>query len=424
MTILYSSLSATVLIAVIALVRRAALHRLPKNTFRVLWIGAALRLLLPFSVEFQYSFFTLVHTLLRKNSGDLPFSPIVLEETRGEIGRAAHSLFSIPEVLWLAGFCVMTGFFLTSYIRSMGKFRHASPVSGAYAQSLPIKQPPHVRVRLCERIPAPLTYGIFHPVILPPHGVDWDDRETLSMILAHEYTHIRRHDCLVKLLFTAALCVHWFNPAVWLLCRLANWDIELACDEKTIRSMGEDSRFSYARVLLCQAEKTPGVFQLFSHFGKHGVEERVISALKQRRQSVWRGALACLLVAGTLAVFGTGAARGLDAGPKPSSGVLSEGEPWISVSFCSDAPADTFDQLKLTTPEGEPYPLKAQQCYTYQLNQEAFKQGVVNGQVTERTLQGEYLFLTNASAELCLISQDPMIYQIGKLTVHLTGGDS
>ena len=83
MTILYSSLSATVLIAVIALVRRAALHRLPKNTFRVLWIGAALRLLLPFSVEFQYSFFTLVHTLLRKNSGDLPFSPIVLEETRG-----------------------------------------------------------------------------------------------------------------------------------------------------------------------------------------------------------------------------------------------------------------------------------------------------------------------------------------------------
>lgn len=63
MTLLYNSLSAAVLIAVIALIRVLTLHRLPKNTFCVLWTAAALRLLLPFSIESEYSFMTFLRSL-------------------------------------------------------------------------------------------------------------------------------------------------------------------------------------------------------------------------------------------------------------------------------------------------------------------------------------------------------------------------
>lgn len=426
MRILYSSLSATILIAVIALIRGAALHWLPKNAFRILWIGAAVRLLLPFSIEFQYSFFTLLRGLLRRDGRTLPSSSALVGEAGGTLGGASGNAFPALEVLWLAGFCLMVVFFLASYIRSMGRFRRAVPVNAAGARILPIKLPPRVRIRQLDGIGAPLTYGILRPVILLPCGVDWGDPETLSVILAHESTHIQRHDCLVKLLITAALCAHWFNPAVWLLCRLANRDMELACDGKTIRSLGEGSRFSYARVLLCQAEKTPVTVQLFSHFVKHGVEERVTSALKQRRPSPWREVLACLIVAVTLAVFGTAAESSPEvqvSGNVYAMERILSGESCVSICFgsYSDDPVETFDQLNLTTPEGKPYRLKAQQYYIYQLTREAFEQGIVNGQVMESTPEGKSLFITNASTKLCLISLDPVVYQIGELTTLMEG---
>ena len=54
-------------------------------------------------------------------------------------------------------------------------------------------------------------------------------------ILTHELVHIRSLDCLRKWLLTSALCVHWFNPLVWLMVYTANRDLELACDETVLR---------------------------------------------------------------------------------------------------------------------------------------------------------------------------------------------
>ena len=82
-----------------------------------------------------------------------------------------------------------------------------------------------------DRISSPLTYGILHPVILLPRQNLSLPQETLDCILTHEYVHIRRFDCLLKLLLTAALCLHWLNPLVWVMYLLANRDIELCCDE-------------------------------------------------------------------------------------------------------------------------------------------------------------------------------------------------
>ena len=86
-----------------------------------------------------------------------------------------------------------------------------------------------------DRIASPLTFGVLHPVILMPKGTDWKDGRTLQYVLEHEFVHILRFDTLSKLLLIGAVCVHWFNPMVWVLYILANRDLELSCNETVVR---------------------------------------------------------------------------------------------------------------------------------------------------------------------------------------------
>lgn len=75
----------------------------------------------------------------------------------------------------------------------------------------------------------------------------------------HEYVHIRRFDCLLKLLLTAALCLHWLNPLVWVMYLLANRDIELCCDEVVLPRMGLEKRSVYAMTLIDLEEQKSGL---------------------------------------------------------------------------------------------------------------------------------------------------------------------
>lgn len=100
------------------------------------------------------------------------------------------------------------------------------------------------------RISSPLTFGVLRPVILVPKKTDWTDETALRYVLEHEFVHIQRFDVLSKLLLIAAVCVHRFNPLVWVMYVLANRDLELSCDETVLRRFGGDVRAAYARVLI------------------------------------------------------------------------------------------------------------------------------------------------------------------------------
>ena len=100
------------------------------------------------------------------------------------------------------------------------------------------------------RISSPLTFGVLRPVILVPKKTDWTDETALRYVLEHEFVHIQRFDVLSKLLLIAAVCVHRFNPLVWVRYVRANRDLELSCDETVLRRFGGDVRAAYARVLI------------------------------------------------------------------------------------------------------------------------------------------------------------------------------
>lgn len=315
MSLFQMSVAGGVLILFIVVIRALAIHRLPKTTFLALWMIAALRLLLPFSIPLPFNihigldvFSDVVQELPSGNiastlSGDSPPSY--------DIGTAVPSPatehISTFEILWLVGVLLLAIYFSISYFRSMRKFRMSIPDNTPYIQNWltahQISRP--LAVRSSDLISSPLTYGILHPVILLPKKLDRNDQVALKYVLTHEYVHIRRFDAITKILFAAVLCIHWFNPFVWVMYVLANRDMELSCDAWVIRMMGAKNRSSYALMLIKMEERRNGMSALYSHFGKNAISERIEAIMKFKKTSILACAFALVLVVGATTAFAT-----------------------------------------------------------------------------------------------------------------------
>lgn len=308
MSLFQMSVAGGVLILFIVVIRALAIHRLPKTTFLALWLIAALRLLLPFSISLPSN----IHIGLDVFSDvvqELPSGNIASTLQGGsppsyDIGSAVPSpvteRISIFVMLWLVGALLLVLYFSISYLRSMRKFRMSIPDNTPYIQNwLAAHQIfRFLAVRSSDLISSPLTYGILRPVILLPKKLDRNDQVALKYVLTHEYVHIRRFDAITKILFVAVLCIHWFNPFVWVMYVLANRDMELSCDAWVIRVMGSNNRSSYALMLIKMQERKNGVSALCSHFGKNAISERIEAIMKFKKTSAVACALAFVVVVG------------------------------------------------------------------------------------------------------------------------------
>ena len=118
------------------------------------------------------------------------------------------------------------------------------------------------RVLLCsDKVPVyesrslqtPVLAGLLRPAIYLPEG--FVQRE---MAVRHELCHLERCDLWRKWFIQLIVCVHWFNPAVYLMRREANRLSELACDEAVVRGMDDTGRRSYANMLLHTVKSASG----------------------------------------------------------------------------------------------------------------------------------------------------------------------
>ena len=261
MNLLQMSFSGAAFITAVVMIRALAINKLPKKTFLVLWELVMLRLLIPFSIPSMFSVYTLVthrisSTALPEVGSDytIPTMQVLFVTPQGAEQPPADSLSSasIWFIIWCAGTILTALLFVISYLRCLIEFRTALPVHNHYIEKWlaqrPLKRP--ILVRQTDRISAPLTYGIFRPVILMPKKMDWKNEKQLHYVLSHEYVHIYRYDTVTKLIATLALCIHWFNPFVWVMYIFFNRDIELACDESVIRQLGEISKSDYSLMLI------------------------------------------------------------------------------------------------------------------------------------------------------------------------------
>ncbi len=319
MSLLQMSFSGAVFITAVVMIRAAAINKLPKKTFLVLWELVMVRLLIPFSIPSVFSVYTLVtHGLssaaLPEVTTDynMPAVEGVFAATGGMEQPPADILSSVSLwfIVWCAGMIPAALFFVISYLRCLMEFRTALPVRSHYVEKWleqqTLKRP--VLVRQSDRISTPLTYGIFRPVILMPKKTDWKNEKQLQYILTHEYVHIYRYDTVTKLLAACALCVHWFNPFVWVMYRLFNRDIELACDESVIRQFGEKSKSAYSLMLVNMEAAKSGLLPFCNNFSKNAVEERITAIMKMKKTSLFAICIAAMLIVGVTTTFATSAA--------------------------------------------------------------------------------------------------------------------
>lgn len=304
MNILQMSISAGVMILVITTIRALAINCLPKRTFLVLWGIVMARLLLPFSCPSPLSFYSLINysNILVSSA---PSAGILINSDK--ITTASFPDFSLLVWIWGIGMALCVLYFIVAYFKCHCEFKDSCPIENIFTVQW-------LKNHKCNRsisihqtccISAPLTFGIFRPVILMPIQTDWADARKMEYVLEHEYVHIQHFDGITKLIMITALCVHWFNPLVWAMYILVNRDIELSCDEKVIRIFGENVKSAYALTLINMEERKSALFPLCNNFSKNAIEERIEAIMKTRRGTKSAIIIACALVVITIMVFAT-----------------------------------------------------------------------------------------------------------------------
>lgn len=314
MSLLKMNFSASVFILAIIIIRSLLLHRLPKKTFLVLWGVALCRLLIPFEFSSRFSIYSAMDMLKNRlyeanlSLAEVPITPnqAVAENSVILSGTTSASIAPVL-IIWLIGLAVCALFFLVTHLRCRKEYKTALPVDNEFVNLWQQKHPMRrkIQIRQSDRISAPLTYGIFRPVVLLPKQIDWTDKIWMRYILTHEFIHIRRFDTLTKLVMATALCVHWFNPLVWIMYILVNRDIELSNDETVVKTIGGDIRSSYALTLIGLEESKSRLTPLCNNFSKNAIEERINAIMKIKKYTIPAVIVAVLLVVGMTVVFTT-----------------------------------------------------------------------------------------------------------------------
>ena len=280
------SISASWLVLAV-LVLRLVSKRSPKWMNVLLWGMVALRLMLPFSIESALSLIPSAETVSPAavqfapaptiTSGvsiiDNAVNPSLSEHFAAVPTASVNPLYVWTEIagwVWLIGLGAMLLYALVSYLRLRRRV----------SVSLPIQD----HIYLCDAISSPFILGVVKPRIYLPSGLDEVQRQN---VLAHEQAHLARRDHWWKPLGFALLAVYWFNPVLWLAYTLLCRDIELACDERVIRTMDESAVKTYSTVLLACSMPRKAAITCPLAFGEVGVKERVRNALRYKKPAFW-----------------------------------------------------------------------------------------------------------------------------------------
>ena len=296
--VLNMSITAT-WIALAVLVCRVFLQKAPKWTVCLLWAMVAVRLLIPGFWESDLSLVPSVQVIPEDIAvSEYPaihmgisminnaVNPVLRSQSQSQAAGESvlMSVMHWGAILWLMGMASMLTYSCVSYLRLRWQVRVSLMESkGVY---------------LCDDIDTPFILGVLRPRIYIPSDMD---KAHLTHVLAHEKAHLKRKDHWWKPLGFCLLCIHWFNPVLWvayiLLCR----DIEQACDEKAIKAMDSQEKICYSQALIGCSSNRRRILACPLAFGEVSLRHRVKAVLSYKKPVVW-ALLASLVICGVTAV--------------------------------------------------------------------------------------------------------------------------
>lgn len=281
-TILDMSLTGSLVIGLVLLVR-LFLRRQPKIFSYALWAVVLFRLLCPVSISASISALNVTQPQVEPRSGTvsrvsyIAAEPVTVPATTQSVQTVAPTVekttvkpMTIAAWVWLAGVGVMACYSLLSFGALRRRLVGATPWRG--------------NIYLSDYVDSPFVLGVICPKIYLPTSTPAAERR---YIVAHEQHHIRRLDHVWKLLAYLALCIHWFNPLVWLSFLLAGKDMEMSCDEAVIRRLGTNIRADYAAALLRLSTKRTIIHGTPLAFGEGDTKGRVKNMAKWKKPKVW-----------------------------------------------------------------------------------------------------------------------------------------
>jgi beta-lactamase regulating signal transducer with metallopeptidase domain len=254
----------------VLLFKTAFRHRLDARIHVLLWGLLLLRLVVPVFPTSPVSVYNLVAPVqesllgfgeqVLSNQIVLPVAqpsvlPVSPAPTVGTL--SSLTLGNLAVWVWAVGAASVLLWFVLVYVRTRSRLRHAPDlvddrllaVLEESRQRVGIRR---ISIRVVELASARAPYisGVFRPVLVLPSGAACLPEETLRQILVHELVHRKRGDVWTGWLTLAFTALHWFNPFLWYVFRVVRQDIEIACDERVIRILGEERRVDYGRTIL------------------------------------------------------------------------------------------------------------------------------------------------------------------------------
>ena len=208
-------------------------------------------------------------------------------------------------VIWCIGFICVGGLFLISNTRFKRKI-----MTSRYGLDI---RKNGLDVYVTGEIDTPCLFGLKNPAIYVTYPVA-DDPTLLRHTLEHEATHYRHGDHIWAVLRCACLALHWYNPLVWWAAILSRQDGELACDEATIRQLGEGERAEYGRTLIgmtCRKKANVLITATTMNSGKSGLRERILLIAKKPKMALYTLLIVVLVAAVAVGCTFTGARQNI-----------------------------------------------------------------------------------------------------------------
>lgn len=163
----------------------------------------------------------------------------------------------ILEIIWLFLIVIfsITQFVLYEY-RVFNMKRYSEKIK------IEVRDMGQQKVYVTDGIDTPYTVGFFRPFIIIPRKLLTE--ESLDLVYRHEYTHLKKHDSLVKLICLITFCIHWFNPLALVNLFLYERFAELLADSEAVKNSSETSKKEYIKFMIkmaAQKDKMPIVWK-------------------------------------------------------------------------------------------------------------------------------------------------------------------
>lgn len=285
-------------VILIVISARFFLKKAPKIFSYILWAFVFIRLVMPFSIESNFSLiekenlnFEIEENFETKEDRKKDFAIeenkeiLKLPKEKAELSYSKTYVDKKIDFIKIFSFVWIFGIFVLG-TKSVVQFL-------SFKKNLNVKKHLKENIYAVKNLDNAFVIGIFSPKIYVPENLKKDE---LKYIVCHENIHIERFDYLIKLISFMIVILHWFNPLVWIAFNLMEKDMELSCDEKVIKKFGSDCKKDYSTSLLnISSEKNFSYCAPISFSDSH-TKSRIKNILNYKKPKFFISLVVLLLV--------------------------------------------------------------------------------------------------------------------------------